>query len=86
MSLGASSRSNGGKRALAGPFPLSYEPSRSGGSEFSRSSPGASTSSLAAGPPAKRFQQRTLILSGFVTNIAGVFVLPATRYAGIGML
>jgi MFS family permease len=32
-------------------------------------------SSLAAGRLAKRFQQRTLILAGFVTTIAGIIVL-----------
>jgi MFS family permease len=44
---------------------------------FTAATVGILLSSLAAGRLAKRFQQRTLILSGFVTTIAGVFVLLA---------
>ena len=44
---------------------------------FTAATVGILASSLAAGRLAKRFQQRTLILCGFVTAIAGVFVLLA---------
>jgi MFS family permease len=44
---------------------------------FTAATVGILLSSLAAGRLAKRYQQRTLILTGFVTTIAGVFVLLA---------
>jgi MFS family permease len=42
---------------------------------FTAATLGILVSSLAAGPLARRFQQRSLILSGFVTTIVGVVVL-----------
>ena len=42
---------------------------------FTAATVGILLSSLAAGPLARRFQQRTLILAGFVTTIAGIIVL-----------
>jgi hypothetical protein len=42
---------------------------------FTAATVGILLSSLAAGPLAKRFQQRTLILAGFVVTIAGILVL-----------
>jgi MFS family permease len=42
---------------------------------FTAATVGILLSSLAAGRLAKRFQQRTLILTGFVTTIAGIIVL-----------
>jgi MFS family permease len=42
---------------------------------FTAATVGILLSSLAAGRLAKRFQQRTLILAGFVTTIAGIIVL-----------
>jgi MFS family permease len=42
---------------------------------FAAATVGILLSSLAAGPLARRFQQRTLILAGFVTTIAGIIVL-----------
>jgi MFS family permease len=44
---------------------------------FTAATVGILLSSLAAGRLAKRFQQRTLILTGFVITIIGVFVLLA---------
>jgi MFS family permease len=44
---------------------------------FTAATVGILLSSLAAGRLAKRFQQRTLILAGFVTTIAGIIVLLA---------
>ncbi|HTO72802.1 MAG TPA: MFS transporter [Gemmatimonadales bacterium] len=44
---------------------------------FTAATVGILLSSLTAGRLAKRFQQRTLIISGFVTTIAGVFLLVA---------
>ena len=44
---------------------------------FTAATVGILLSSLAAGRLAKRFQQRTLIMSGFVTAIAGVLLLVA---------
>src|SRR5215813_12193520 len=44
---------------------------------FTAATVGILLSSLAAGPLAKRFQQRTLILAGFVTTIIGVILLLA---------
>jgi len=44
---------------------------------FTAATVGILLSSLAAGRLAKRFQQRTLIVSGFVTTIAGVLLLVA---------
>jgi MFS family permease len=44
---------------------------------FTAATLGILVSSLAAGRLAKRFQQRTLILAGFVTTIVGVVVLLA---------
>jgi len=44
---------------------------------FTAATVGILLSSLAAGRLAKRFQQRTLILAGFVTTIAGILVLLA---------
>ncbi len=42
---------------------------------FTAATVGILLSSLAAGPLARRFQQRTLIVTGFVTTIAGIIVL-----------
>jgi MFS family permease len=42
---------------------------------FTAATVGILLSSLAAGPLVRRFQQRTLILTGFVTTIAGIIVL-----------
>ena len=42
---------------------------------FTAATVGILLSSLAAGPLAKRFQQRTLIVAGFVVAIAGIIVL-----------
>ena len=42
---------------------------------FTAATVGILLSSLAAGPLARRFQQRTLVLTGFVTTIAGIVVL-----------
>jgi MFS family permease len=44
---------------------------------FTAATVGILLSSLAAGRLAKRFRQRTLILAGFVTTIAGIIVLLA---------
>jgi MFS family permease len=42
---------------------------------FTAATVGILLSSLAAGPLVRRFQQRTLIITGFVTTIAGIIVL-----------
>jgi len=42
---------------------------------FTAATVGILLSSLAAGPLARRFQQRTLVMTGFVTTIAGIVVL-----------
>jgi MFS family permease len=42
---------------------------------FTAATVGILLSSLAAGPLVRRFQQRTLIVTGFVTTIAGIIVL-----------
>ncbi|HEV7627000.1 MAG TPA: hypothetical protein VGO89_10905, partial [Streptomyces sp.] len=44
---------------------------------FTAATVGILLSSLTAGRLAKRFRQRTLIMSGFVTTIAGVLLLVA---------
>ncbi len=49
---------------------------------FTAATLGILASSLAAGPLAKRFQQRSLILTGFVTTIAGIgFLLGIVKHS-----
>jgi len=53
---------------------------------FTAATLGILVSSLAAGRPAQRFQQRTLIVAGFVTTIAGVGPFaPGLPLIGLGL-